>query len=48
MTNNNNILKNANIAFREKRYEKALELYERASDIYGRQNVEFNILSWMR
>ena len=43
MTKDNNILKNANKAFREKRYEIALDLYETASHIYGRQVVEINI-----
>jgi len=48
MNNNNYLLKSANSAFRERRYEKALELYERASDIYGRQIVEFNIKSCLK
>ena len=48
MNNNNYLLKSANIAFREMRYEKALELYEKASDIYGRKIVEFNIKSCLK
>ena len=48
MKNKNNLLKSANIAFREKRYEKALELYEKASQVYGRLVVDYNINSCLK
>ena len=43
MINENNLIKDAIKAFQEEKYESALELYEKASHIYGRKMVELNI-----
>jgi chondroitin synthase len=43
-----NLLKEGNKAFREKRYEKALELYEKASHLYGKHIVELNIKTCLK
>ena len=43
MINENNLIKDAIKAFQEEQYESALELYEKASHIYGRKMVELNI-----
>ncbi|MDW7748818.1 hypothetical protein [Halomonas sp.] len=43
LSKNINILKEANQAFRDKRYEKALEMYEQAAHLYGKRIVEINI-----
>ncbi len=48
MVNENNLIKQANKAFREKRFESALELYEKASRIYGGHIVEFNISACLK
>ncbi|MGM0767999.1 MAG: glycosyltransferase [Pseudomonadota bacterium] len=48
MSKDFNLLKEANKAFRGKQYEKALELYEQASHLYGRHIVGLNIKTCLK
>ncbi len=43
-----NLLKAANKAYKDKQFERALELYEQASHIYGRHIVELNIKTCLK